>query len=183
MKKILAVVVTAVLALSATGCGGRDDAGDDAGGDARASASISRSLMKQQQPVSGTSQFFTLRRTDADCIGKGLVSRIGTQRLQRYGLLTKDLRAKDSVENVTMSSKDASSATDTLFGCADVAAMMRTAINRTGNIPAAMKSCVGKALTEERLRPMFQQVFEGNSSAAQKRLAAPLMRCAVAAKS
>lgn len=192
MKKTLAAVVLAVVTLSASGCGGNDDAtasrsaaattGSTSGSDAKASASIADSLMKQQQPAAGSSQFFTLRRRDADCIGKGLVSTIGTHRLQEYGLLTRDLRAKDSVENVTMSSKDAASATDTLFGCADVAAMMRTAINRSGNLPAAMRGCVGRALTEEHLRPMFQQVFQGDSAAAQRRLATPLMKCAVAAR-
>ena len=42
-----------------------------------------------------------------------------------------------------------------------------------------MKSCVDKALTEDNLRGMFNQLFQGDSKAANKALVQPMTKCAL----
>lgn len=181
MTKTMTTTVTTVLLLSLSACGGggaSDAASAQSKKDAKASASISDSLVKGQQ-AAGAGQFFSMKRKDADCIGNGLVDKIGTEQLQTYQLLGKELKAKSSgVTDVKMSAGDAKAATGVLFGCADVENMMKTAIGKSGNVPAAMKTCVDKTLSEDNLRPMFTKIFQGRQEAAQKELIQPMIKCA-----
>jgi hypothetical protein len=160
--------VTAVLALGLTSCGGNDD---DA-----ASKALSDSIMKSQDS-SNASQFFAMKRKDADCIGDGMVDKIGTDQLQEYGMITKDNKANKDVTAVKMSGDDAESATDVLFDCTDVPSMMQKAVGDSGQIPAEMQDCVNKALNEENLRSMFTKVFSGKQEEAQQELIQPMMKC------
>jgi hypothetical protein len=168
MKKTLAVLVTAVLALGLTSCGGNDDEA--------ASKALSDSIMKSQDS-SNASQFFAMKRKDADCIGDGMVDEIGTDQLQEYGMITKDNKANKDVTAVKMSTGDAESATDVLFDCTDVPTMMQKAVGDSGQIPAEMQDCVNKALNEENLRSMFTKVFSGKQEEAQQELIQPMMKC------
>ena len=170
MTKLLSAAVVTLLACTLTACGSDDDA--------TASKNISASILKSQKSSSGAAQFLALRKKDADCIGDGLVDEVGTDKLQKYGVLTKDMATKQSVTEVRMSGADAASATDVLFSCSDIEKMMRTAVAKSGSIPRAMQSCVDKALDEDNLRPMFTKVFEGKQGEAQKALTTPLTRCA-----
>ena len=169
MRRTLAAAGIVVLALTATGCGSNDDA--------KASKSLSDKIVSSQKSGS-TSQFFSLNRKDADCIGKGFVDKIGTDQLQKYGILNKDLKAKKSVGNVQMSAGDAKSATGVFFGCVDVTSMVKKEIAKSGQIPKQMQPCVNKALSDDNLRPVFTKVFEGNQQDAQKSLVQPMMTCA-----
>jgi hypothetical protein len=169
MRRILAAAGIAALALTATGCGTNDDA--------KAAKSLSDKIVSSQKSGS-TSQFFALDRKNADCIGKGFVDKIGTDRLQKYGILDKNLDAKQNVDNVEMSAGDASSATDVFFGCVDVTSMVKKEIAKSGQIPGQMQSCVNRTLTDKNLRPVFTKVFEGNQQDAQKSLVQPMMKCA-----
>ncbi|NUR07017.1 MAG: hypothetical protein HOQ45_08410 [Nocardioidaceae bacterium] len=171
MKKTWAAGVLAVLALVLTGCGNNDDE--------EASKAISASIMKEQKSSSQSSQFFTMDKKDADCIGNGLVDKIGVDQLREYGVLTKDNKTKDDVTNVKMTTADAKSATDVLFTCTDVENMMQKAMSRSGQVPAEMKACINKVMTEENLRAMFEKIFAGKQDEAQKALIQPMMKCAI----
>ena len=170
MRRTLAAAGIVALALTATGCGGNND-------DAKAAKSLSDKIVSSQKSGSN-SQFFSLKRKDADCIGKGFVDKIGTDKLQKYGILDKNLKAKQSVDNVKMSAGDASSATNVFFGCVDVTSMVKQEIAKSGQIPSQMQPCVNKTLTDKNLRPVFTKVFEGNQQDAQKSLVQPMMKCA-----
>jgi len=173
MSKTWAAGVLAALSLLLTGCG------SSTGDDEQASQAISDSIMKEQKSGGQTSQFFSMDRKAADCIGKGLVDRIGTDQLKEYGVLTKDNKTKGDVTSVKMSPKDAKSATTVLFDCTDVENMMQNAMQRSGNIPEEMKACINKVLNEDTLRSMFTKVFSGQQDEAQKELVQPMMKCAV----
>jgi hypothetical protein len=163
--------VLAALALTVSACGGNGD-------DSKAAKNISASIM-QSQKGSGSTQFLTLKKKDADCIGKGLVDKVGTDNLKKYGVLDKNLKpSKNGISDVKMSAADAKSTTSVLFGCADVEKMMQSAINKSGQIPKTMQTCVDKALSGDNLRPMFTQLFQGNTDAAQKALTGPMTKCA-----
>lgn len=169
MNKTLAAVVTAVLALGLSSCGNNDDQ--------QASKAISDSIMKSQSSAGNSSRLLDLKRKDADCIGDGLVDKIGTDQLQKYKILTQDLKANKDVTGVTMSAGDAKSATDVLFGCTDVPGMMQKALNSSGQIPAQMKACVSKQLNEANLRPMFEKVFNGKEQEATQGLIQAMSKC------
>jgi hypothetical protein len=157
MKKTLTAAVLTALAFTLSACGGNDDA--------EASKAISDSIMKSQNSQdSSASQFLSMKRKDADCIGDGLVDKIGTEKLQKYGLLTKDNKTDKGVGDVKMSASDSESATGVLFDCTDVEGMMQTAITKSG--------------TEKNLRPMFTKIFQGKQEEAQKDLTTPMMKCA-----
>jgi hypothetical protein len=171
--RAVGAALLAALALSVGACGNNDDS--------TARKNISTSIMKSQQG-SSTSQFLDLKKKDADCISKGLVDKVGTDNLKKYGVLDKNLKASSKgISDVKMSAADAKSTTGVLFGCADVEKMMQAAINKSGQIPASMQSCVNKALSEGNLRPMFAELFQGKTDAAQKALTGPMTKCATGA--
>ena len=64
--------------------------------------------MKSQKASSdNASSLLSLKQKEADCIGKGLVDKIGTDQLKKYKLLTKDNKASKDVTAVKMSAGDA----------------------------------------------------------------------------
>ncbi len=176
MHRALPAAALAALVLSLSGCSGSSSKDADANANAKASRAIADSIMKSGD---SSTKLLSMRRKDADCIGKGLVDEIGTDRLKKYGLLTKDDTAKRAINNVNMSAKDAKATTDVLFRCTDVESMMNTAVSQTGNMSKKAKACVNKALNEKTLRPVFDQMFQGNQDAASKALTGPITKCAM----
>jgi hypothetical protein len=192
MTRTLTAAVFAVLLMMLTACGGGSDsegssdsssssaatADGSSKDDATAATSISDSLMDAQKTGDSGTQLLSMDRKDADCIGTGLVDKVGTDSLQKYGMLTEDMKAGTNLSSLKMSQADATSTTDVVFTCTDVEAMMRSAMGKSGNIPKQLQGCVNKVLTEENLRPMFAKIFSGQQAAAQKELTAPLLACA-----
>jgi hypothetical protein len=194
MTKTLTAAVFAVLLLLLTACGGSGSDSEGSKGssssaspsvtasasddEATAATSISDSLVQATASGSSASQMLTLNRKDADCIGKDMVDELGTDKLQKYGMLTEDMKVGTGLSSLKMSKPDAEATTDVVFSCTDVAAMMRTAIGKSGSIPKQLRGCVNNVLTEDNLRPMFGKVFQGKQAAAQKELTAPLLACA-----
>jgi hypothetical protein len=168
MKKPLATAVLVTLAMAMTGCGNNDDA--------TAAKSISDSIVKDQQ--SGTSSVMQVKREAADCIGDGLVDKIGTDKLQKYGLLTKDLQMNKDVTSVHMSTHDADAAADTFFECTDVLGMMRKAMTAGQPIDPKIKACLNDTLTKDAVHSMFVSMFSGKQQEATKSLTEAMMKCA-----
>lgn len=194
MTKTLTAAIFAVLLMLLTACGG-SDSGSSSSSDssssssattsaaadkdeATAAKSIADSMMAAQSSGSSTSQLLSMDRKDADCIGTGMVDKVGTEQLQTYGMLTEDMKIGTEMSSLKMSPTDAEATTEVIFSCTDVQTMIQKAINKTGNIPKQVQGCVNKALTAERLRPMFTKIFQGKQAAATKDLTAPLLACA-----
>lgn len=172
MKKTLATAAAVVLALGLSSCGSGGD-------DAAASQALSDSIMKSQKAGSNdASSLLDLKQKEADCIGDGLVDKIGADQLKEYKLITADNKANKDVTDVKMSKGDAKSATDVLFDCTDVPGMMNKAMTSSGQVPKEMQACVTKALSDTALRGMFTEVFAGNQDGAQQKLIQPMMKCA-----
>jgi len=176
MTKTLSAAVLTVLALLLSSCGGGGASGS--GDDARASKAISDIAMRQDPQ--GPARFVKLQRKEADCIGKGLVDKVGTEQLQKYGLLNDDLKpTRKGLTAVRMSPADAKAATDVVFGCTDVTTRAKAAIGKSGIVPKRLGSCVDRTLTERTLRTLFTKLFEGRQQDATRALMAPLTRCAL----
>jgi hypothetical protein len=175
MTKTLSAAVLTVLALFLSSCGG---GASDSGDDARASQAISDIAMRQDPQ--GPARFVKLQRKEADCIGKGLVDKVGTEQLQKYGLLNEDLKpTRKGLTAVKMSPADAKAATGVVFGCTDVTTKAKAAIGKSGIVPKRLGSCVDRTLTERTLRTLFTKLFEGRQQDATRALMAPLTRCAL----
>jgi hypothetical protein len=177
MKKTLAAVVIAGLAMTTTACNGDNgDASSDpaSAGDAKAASSISSSIMEQQKSGSA----MPLKQGEADCIGKGLVDTIGTDQLQKYKVVTADYKLNKQVTSVTMSHGDAVKATDTFFGCADVLGMVKAAMSESGQMPPQVKTCIDKSLKKDDVHDMFVGMFEGKAAQATAGLQQSLTKCA-----
>jgi hypothetical protein len=170
-----AVLVALVLSLGSllSACGNGDD---------EAAQNISDFLVKAQKSPDLVSRFFVVQRKEADCIGKGLVDKIGTDQLQDYGLLDKDNKVKGSVTQLKMASGDAKAATGVLFGCTDVVAMMKKATASSGMVPKNLRPCVDRTITEDNLRVLFTHIFEGDQDAARKDFVEPMTKCALGSK-
>jgi hypothetical protein len=163
-----AVLAACTLLLGA--CGGQDDE--------KASTAIADSISEAQ--TSGGPAQLDLTGKEADCIGDGWVDEIGTDSLQKYGVLTEDLRAEKLLTEVdTLSPADATSATSVLFDCADVPAIMKRLVAGSRQVPKRMQTCVDSALTEKNLRPYLEKSFQGKVEEARKLLTAPVTKCAL----
>jgi hypothetical protein len=203
MSKVVPAALAAVVALTLAGCGGGSGASGTSakaspsqGGrhtssspagpgatasrsseDAKASDAIAHSFMAS--PGSGGGDgLLGLDRKDARCIGLGVVDKLGIRKLEKYGVLSKHLNGKGSVDQVQLSPADARTTTAVLFTCADVTGMIWKAVGKGGQVPVRVRPCVRKALGEDNLRPVFVSYFEGRKQVAQKSLVRPIMACA-----
>ena len=171
MRRKSTVAVLVALAATLSACGGAGG-----GDDAKAAKAISDSIVSDQDAGSDVMQ---VGREDADCIGDGLVDKIGTDQLQEYGLLTEDLKVDKQVTNVKFSTEDAKAATDTLFDCTDVMGMISKTMPTQG-MDEATRKCFEDVLTEDAVRGMFVNMFSGKQDEASKALVEPMMKCAAA---
>jgi hypothetical protein len=171
VTKALSVALLTVLALMLGACGSNDDA--------TASKAISDSIIKAQKS-NEASEMLSVNKKQADCIGDGWVKQIGTEQLQKYGVLSSDLKAKKAITEVDkMSAGDAEKASDVLLGCADVESMMKKALSASGTVPKQMQGCVNKELTEKNIRPFLEKTFQGKAAEAQETLGKRMTKCAV----
>jgi hypothetical protein len=143
--KLLAALAAALLMLTA--CGGNGD-------DEEAAQAISDTLMKQQD---GAAAGLAMKQEQADCIGDGWVDKIGTEKLQEYGVLTEDLKADETINDVKLSADDAEAAVDTVFDCADVKKMLTNA---------------------DKLHTTLELMFRGKQDEANQQMVEPMMKCA-----
>jgi len=170
MTRTRTAAVLMLLALTVGACGDN--------GDAVASSSISAMLLKQQK-TSTNGQLFALTKKNADCIGSGMVDKVGRKKLMTYGLIDKNNKAKGNVGDLKMSATDAKATTGVFFSCADITTMIKKAIDKNASsLPAKAKTCIDSSLDEKTLRTAITYIFQGNQDQFQKSLTAPLTKCA-----
>ena len=165
MKKNRALLVAGGLALSLTltACGGGDDE--------KAAEAISASMMEESD------EEFPVDQEQADCVGDGLVDKIGVDQLQEYGMLTDDLEVDTSVGQVTMEQDDAENAADVIVGCIDAEALLGDAFAADDSLGEQERECINEVLDEEALTNMLALMFQGREDEAVNDLMGPLMSC------
>lgn len=157
--KIRTIGVAAVLALTLTSCGQDEEA---------ASKAISASIMESNDDT------FEVTQEEADCVGDGMVEKIGVDKLTEYGIITEDMKANDGIENVDMSEEDASSAADVMAGCADIKELFTSA---TSNLPEEAQQCVEEKLSDEVLHDFLTAVFMNEQEQGNQELMGALQEC------
>lgn len=163
---VLAALCLAVAPLSA--CGGSDDE--------TASKAISAEL------VDSGDDTLSVDQEQADCMGDGLVDKIGVDKLQEYGILNDDLGADENVDEVTMSEDDANSAADVVMDCTDFRDMMMGQMDTAG-MDEDTKACFDEALTDDVLHDFLAGLFAGSTTDSQQQLTEAMTACMVDATS
>lgn len=166
MLKNRALVVASGLALTLTlaACGGNDE-------DAQAAEAISASM------VESADEDFPVDQEQADCVGEGMVDRVGVDQLREYGLLTEDLEMATGVTDVQMEEGDADEAADVLVSCIDAQAMFADQFAMDDTIGEEEQECLNDVMDDEALTNLFSMMFQGREDEAMNDLIEPLMSC------
>lgn len=167
MRKTQALVLAGALAITLSACGGGAD------DDARAAEAISQSMQD------ASDEDFTVDETQGDCVGEGLVDRIGVDKLTDYGLLSDDLTVDEDVTDVTMEQADADSAADVFVSCLDAEKMMSEELAAGEDLTEEQQACIAEVLDEDALQGMFSLIFQGKEDEATGELMGPLMSCII----
>lgn len=161
--RVLVLAGGLALSLSLTACGSDDDA--------KAAEAISQSMQEASDDE------FTVDGEQADCVGEGLVDKVGVDKLQDYGMLTDDLTVEESVTDVTMEKADADAAAEVFISCIDAEKMMAEQFAADETITEDQQECIGEVLDDEALTSMFSLIFQGKEDEATGELMGPLMAC------
>lgn len=163
MKRILGALVCALLLLPAvTACGNGDED--------KAKKSLSTLMRGEKGSVS-------MSEKEAECTAGKLVDGVGVERLQKYDILTKDLKAnKDPSDNVKMTKKDADAAATAIVECID---LVKAVTSSAGSkFTPKQKECLAKELTKDSMHTMWSAYFQGKNDEASKALITPVLKCA-----
>lgn len=162
--RALAVATGLALTLTLAACGGNDE-------DAQAAEAISASMMESSD------EEFPVDQDQADCVGEGMVDRVGVDQLQEYGLLTEDLEMDGSVTDVRMEEADADEAADVLVSCTDAQSMLTDQFANDEAFGEEEQECINEVLDDEALTTLFSMMFQGREDEAMNDLIEPLMSC------
>jgi hypothetical protein len=173
MKTTLAVAAAA-LCLALAGCGG-DGGGSDNADEEKAAANLKTFFLEESEDAAG----LDVTEEQAGCVSDGVVSEIGIEQLQDYGLLTDDLEVeKDAdIDEQDITAEDADSLAGTFVDCVDVKALITEQMGELPGATAEQKKCISDALTDEALTDMLSQVFQGNEDEATSQLQSEMMGC------
>ena len=108
MRKTLAVVCVALLALGTLGACGEND-------EETAKANIQEGVLTDDSASGGA----PLSEDQAECFADGMVDKLGVEKLQDYGLLDDDLGFVGDANPTDMSADDAEAAAGVLTDCVD----------------------------------------------------------------
>ncbi len=159
--RIRTIGAVAVLALSLAACGNDEEA---------ASQAISKSIMDSND------ENFEVTKEEADCVGDGLVEKIGVDKLTEYDILTEDLESSGGINDVEMSRADAESAADVMADCADIKQVFTNAM---GELPEEAQACVDENLDDEVIHEFLVAIFMNDQEAGQQGVMTALQECIV----
>ena len=106
MKKTVAVLCTAMFAL--TSCGGGDDA--------EAKENIKASLLEDGADLAGTK----VTDEQAGCVSDGMVDDVGVEKLQEYKLLDDEFKIREDAQPTDMEAGDAEALAAVFTDCVDM---------------------------------------------------------------
>ena len=148
-----------------TGCGGNED-------EATAAKNIKAEFLKED--VAGAD----LSEKQAGCIADEMVSEVGVEQLQDYGVLDKDLKVEDKIDDVKLKKDDAEAVAKSFTGCVDAKELVEKQFSQeeTGMNDEQSK-CIQDVLTEDKIEEMLALSFQGKEDEIQSTLQDDLVKC------
>jgi len=150
----LSALTAGVLVLSIGGCGsGNDD-----------EQTAADNLAMQIKSVGSTG---TDNVTDkqAHCLGDGTVHDVGLDRLQHYGIISKDLTVNKSVANVKMTPTDAGHLAKVFASCIDSERLVEQQFISGATVTPQQKQCVRDAIDGPATLQILSRSFQGQQAA------------------
>lgn len=152
MRKTLAVVCVALLALGTLGACGEND-------EETAKANIQEGVLTDDSASGGA----PLSEDQAECFADGMVDKLGVEKLQDYGLLDDDLGFVGDANPTDMSADDAEAAAGVLTDCVDFGDLLRSQLEEQGDVKLtdAQLDCITDTIDEKAIREGLAAVFQG----------------------
>lgn len=173
MRNSVLAVAALGAALSLSACGGGNAE------ETQAKEAISASLLESQDDT------FEVSESEADCVGEGMVDKIGVDKLKEYGMVSEDASASEGLDApMTMSDADGQSAADVMSDCLNIKEAMMTSLSEDmGEGDEAVVTCMDESLDDETLNAFIKTIFTGDQEGAQAALVTEeLMSCMLEAE-
>lgn len=152
-----ALALVPALCLSLAACADNDEE--------RAAAALKAEMMANAGMTTGKA----LDDEQTSCVAHGAVDELGVATLQDYRLLTEDLRAEESIEDVTLEPTDADTLASVFTDCMDVEALMERQIIAGLDLPRPQRrravACVRDEVTAEQVTRIMSLEFQGQTDA------------------
>lgn len=148
MKRLFLAIAAGALLLGACGDDGGSSA-DLSGEEQQLADKISASLLADTQST------VPLTQKEADCIGAGLVSKIGVDRLSSIDFEETDVQ-------FDLSEKEAGDAAGVMVDCVDLQASLAKSFAEDGTISESSAKCLAGKFDDDTLKGLFTDVFQGN---------------------
>ena len=147
------------------GCGGNDD-------EATAAKNIKASILKED--VAGAE----LTDEQAGCLSDDIVSEIGVEQLQEYGLINEDLKVDEELTDVKLEAKDADAMAASFTTCVDAEELIEKQFSQEASgMSDEQQTCIKDVLTEDKVEEILSLTFQGKESEIQTSLQKDLVKC------
>ncbi len=152
-----ALALAMALATSLVACGSDPD-------EERAAAALKAEMVANAGMTTGRA----LDDEQTSCVAQGAVDALGVQQLQAYDLLTQDLRAGESLQDVTLEAQDADALAKVFAGCMNVEKLMERQIISGLDLPRQQRrkaaKCVRTKVTAEQVTRTMSLEFQGEDN-------------------
>jgi len=150
-----------------TACGG--DGGSGSSGDSSKGSSQTDELSGNEQKASdaiaadlkkSSSGGFEVTGDEASCVGDGMVSDLGIDKLQKYKFVDKSYKSTGQSGQTPMSQADAETTVKVFEGCTDLEKMFQDALAEQ-QMPKKAKDCLAEEMSGELIHDVLVASFSG----------------------
>jgi hypothetical protein len=172
----LGATLTLLAAGALAGCG--DDSDGAASGRLTADKQTAADNLAGQIVTSGdVAGRNTVTREQATCIAEGTVGDVGLAALQRYGILTEDLKVDRNIQGVVMDRPDAVALAGVFVECVDVERLFERQFLAGAKLTREQRQCVRDTVDEESVTEVLARSFQGETAGVYDGLEDALAAC------
>lgn len=151
-----AVVAGLLLALTSACSGGGGGSTAQQGREQTAADNLAKQILRV-----GSTGGSKVTAKQAQCIADGTVADVGLDRLQKYGIITKDLTVDSGVQGVKMTPADADELAKVFVSCIDSERLVEQQFLSGSKVSAAQKKCLRDVIDESATRQILSRSFQG----------------------